>query len=101
MTSSAADASARRLDGNALAGPLLDLFAVDLSGAMGTCGSCGGTSPLGEQPLYTDAPAMVLRCRDCGDVLLRFRTGDGQVRIDPSGLRLMVASVPAGAGEPS
>ena len=26
----------RRLDGNALAGPLLDLFTVDLSGAVAT-----------------------------------------------------------------
>jgi hypothetical protein len=104
MTSPAPDLADRRLDGNALAGPLLDLFAVDLSGAQGTCGHCGSTGPLGEQPLYAQAPALVLRCRDCAEVLLRFGTGDGRVRLDLSGLRLVVAQLPAPsatAGAPS
>ena len=90
----------RRLDGNALAGPLLELFAVDLSGAMATCAHCDGTAPLGEQALYADAPALVLRCRGCAGVLLRFSADDhgsasGTVRADFSGLRLLVTPVPA------
>ena len=85
----------RRLDGNALAGPLLDLFTVDLSGAVATCLHCDATSPLGEQPLYADAPALVLRCRDCTGVLLRYSTGSGTLRADFSGLRLLVAPAPA------
>lgn len=95
------DLDDRRLDGNALAGPLLELFAVDLSGALGTCDHCGGTGPLGEQPLYTDAPAMVLRCRDCAEVLLRVGTRDQQLRIDMSGLRLLVAPLPNRSGDSS
>ena len=94
----------RRLDGNALAGPLLELFAVDLSGATGTCSHCGSAGPLGEQQLYADAPALVLRCRDCAGLLLRYGAGDGRLRIDLSGLQLLVVPVPepaAGAGEPS
>jgi hypothetical protein len=97
------DTPDRRLDGNALAGPLLELFSVDLSGAMVTCVHCDGTAPLGEQQLYTNAPALVLRCRDCTGVLLRYSadsygTGSGTVRADLSGLRLLVAQVPvAGA----
>ena len=92
----------RRLDGNALAGPLLELFAVDLSGATGTCSHCDSAGPLGEQPLYADAPALVLRCRDCSGVLLRYGTGGDALRIDLSGLRLLVVPAPtAAAGEPS
>jgi hypothetical protein len=90
----------RRLDGNALAGPLLELFSVDLSGAVVTCAHCDGTAPLGEQPLYADAPALVLRCRDCAGVLLRYSagwhgSGSGTVRADLSGLRLLTAAAPA------
>ena len=94
------DTPDRRLDGNALAGPLLELFTIDLSAAMATCVHCDGTAPLGEQQLYADAPALVLRCRDCTGVLLRYSadshsTGIATVRADLSGLRLLVAHVPA------
>ena len=93
MTST--DTPDRRLDGSALAGPLLELFSVDLTGAMATCAHCEGTAPLGEQQLYADAPALVLRCRDCTGVLLRYSADSGTVRADFSGLRLLVAQVPA------
>jgi hypothetical protein len=100
MTTTDTPAPDRRLDGNALAGPLLELFTVDLSGAMATCVHCDITAPLGEQQLYADAPALVLRCRDCTGVLLRYSadshgTGSGTVRADLSGLRLLVAHLPA------
>ena len=91
----------RRLDGNALAGPLLELFTVDLTGATGTCAHCDGTGPLGEQPLYADAPALVLRCRDCDGVLLRYGASDGHLRIDLSGLRLLVSPAPSPERESS
>ena len=101
MTSSDRSVPDRRLDGNALAGPLLELFAVDLSGAMATCAHCDGIAPLGEHQLYADAPALVLRCRSCTGVLLRYRADShsgGTVRADLTGLRLLVASVPTTGG---
>ena len=64
--------AARRLDGNAAAGGLGSLFAVDLTVASSRCASCGTTSMLGAHHLYADAPAMVLRCPSCTDVVLRF-----------------------------
>ena len=84
----------RRLDGNALAGPLQELFAVDISAAVGTCASCGGTGPMGEQQLYADAPALVLRCRSCTGVLLRLGADGDHLRADLSGLRLLVVPTP-------
>jgi hypothetical protein len=98
MTSFDTPVPDRRLDGNALAGPLLELFTVDLSAAMATCLHCDGTAPLAEHQVYADAPALVLRCRDCAGVLLRYsadRHGSGMVHADFSGLRLLVAPVPA------
>jgi hypothetical protein len=41
-----------RLDGNAAAGMLSDLFADDLSGARGQCAACGMTAQVGGQHLY-------------------------------------------------
>ena len=92
MTTSDPD---RRLDGNALAGPLRELFVVDVSAALATCAHCDASGPLAEQPLYADAPASVLRCRDCGGVLLRYSADGDRFRADFSGLRLLVGPGPS------
>jgi antirestriction protein len=89
----------RRLDGTALTGPLTELFAVDLTAARSTCAHCGGTAALSEHHLYRDAPAQVLRCRDCGGVLLRCRADEGQVRADLSGLSLLIGPCRPSAGD--
>ncbi|HXV94565.1 MAG TPA: DUF6510 family protein, partial [Pseudonocardia sp.] len=64
-------AEARHLDGNAVAGPLAELFAVELSAATVVCAHCARSAPLAEHRLYTDAPALVLRCPSCEGVVLR------------------------------
>lgn len=84
------DLDGRTLDGNAMAGPLLELFAVDLVAAHCTCGSCGSTAPLAASSLYADSPALVVRCRSCAGVLLRYSSAGGRVRLDLSGARLLV-----------
>jgi hypothetical protein len=55
----------RRLDANAAAGPLAELFTVDLTAAVATCAGCGNRAPLAAHPLYADAPALVVRCPNC------------------------------------
>ena len=80
------------LDGNALAGPLAELFAVDLATAMITCAHCGGSGPLAAHPLYPNGPAMVLRCRDCAEVVLRYASDAGGIRLDMSGTRLLAVT---------
>lgn len=86
----AQELGSRALDGNALTGPLLELFALDLVPALSTCAHCGATAPLAAHDLFTDAPALVLRCRDCTGVVLRYGTAGGRVRLDMSGCRLLV-----------
>ncbi|WP_141580508.1 DUF6510 family protein [Actinomadura sp. WMMA1423] len=65
------------VDGNALAGPLSELFAVDVTAATGRCVNCGRTGPVAELRVYDRAPGLVARCPGCGHVILRFvRTPD-------------------------
>jgi hypothetical protein len=82
------------LDGNALAGPLREVFAVELTAARGTCAGCGRTGPLAEARLYADAPGLVVRCRGCEAVLLRLVTGPGRSWIELRGLAVL--EVPTG-----
>ncbi|GAA1291452.1 hypothetical protein GCM10009609_69750 [Pseudonocardia aurantiaca] len=54
-----------RLDGNAIAGELFDVFGQEMTTAMGTCASCGSMRPLGELAVYLQAPGVVARCSSC------------------------------------
>ena len=95
MTDTASDlVAARRLDGNAAASTLAELFAVDLTEARSRCASCGSTAMLGAHHLYADAPALVLRCPSCTGVVLRFAAQRGRLVLDLSGAQLLVVPVP-------
>lgn len=59
------------LDGNAAAGDLSNLFAVDVTAAEGQCAHCGVTKAFAQAHLYMGEPGLVARCADCGSVLLR------------------------------
>ena len=83
----------RRLDANAAAGPLTELFTVDLTVAMATCAGCGNTAPLAAHPLYADAPALVVRCPNCTGVVLRYASSDGRLRLDLTGARLLTVTI--------
>ena len=45
-----------RLDGNAAAGLLSEVFAAEMTSASGTCAGCGATNVFAEAQLYTHAP---------------------------------------------
>jgi hypothetical protein len=87
------EAGDRRLDANAAAGPLTELFTVDLAVAMATCAGCGNTAPLAAHPLYADAPALVVRCPNCTGVVLRYASSDGRLRLDLTGARLLTVTI--------
>jgi hypothetical protein len=66
-----------RLDGNALGGLLGEIFAIEMTAALGTCASCGARGELGTLIVYVHAPGAVARCPRCEAVLLRIvRDGD-------------------------
>jgi hypothetical protein len=64
-------------DGNALAGPLGEIFAVDVTVAVQRCAGCGRTGPVAALRVYRHAPGLVARCPGCDGVVLRLvRTPD-------------------------
>ena len=74
------------LDGNAAAGVLREVFAVDVTSAHGQCVGCGNTGSMVETRLFADAPGLVLRCASCDTVLLRLVSGGGRRWLDVRGL---------------
>jgi hypothetical protein len=74
------------LDGNAVAGMLVDAFGAEMTTATGVCASCGRRSLLAELAVYLRAPGAVARCRGCGNVVLVLVETHGVTRADTSGL---------------
>jgi hypothetical protein len=74
------------LDGNAAAGALREVFAVDITAAIGQCAGCGRTGVFAEARVYLNAPGMVARCSGCDDVLLRVVSTPNDTFLDLRGL---------------
>jgi Family of unknown function (DUF6510) len=58
------------LDGNAIAGLLVEVFGAELTTATGVCANCNASAPVGELAVYLRAPGAVARCRNCDAVLM-------------------------------
>jgi Family of unknown function (DUF6510) len=82
------DETQLRLDGNAAAGMLREVFACDMTMARAACASCGAVAELGSQPayMYHLSPGAVLRCTVCQEVLLVFVHAGGRYRLALRGL---------------
>ena len=74
------------LDGNAVAGVLREVFAVEMTTAVGTCSGCGASEPVGAVHVFRGA-GMVMRCPHCGNVLVTIVDDDTRVRIAFPGIR--------------
>jgi hypothetical protein len=72
-------------DGNALAGPLAEIFAVDVTAAVGTCTGCKTVGPLAQLRVYGHAPGLVARCPSCDQVVLRLVRGAQEAWLDLRG----------------
>ena len=84
------------LDGNAIAGALGELFAVDVSVAVLECGGCGTEGVVAEVVVYLDAPGVVARCRACDNVLFRLVRGPDRAWLDLRGLAYLQLDLPGG-----
>jgi Family of unknown function (DUF6510) len=81
------------LDGNAAAGELSNLFAVDITAAEGRCSHCGTARPFAQAHLYMDGPGLVARCPDCENVLLRLVKARQRVFLDLQGMAYLSVTV--------
>lgn len=91
------DDASLRLDGNAAAGLLGELFAVDLTTARCCCAGCGAAEPLGAEVVYATAPGMVLRCAHCDHTLAVVVHGGGRYWLGVSGTAWLEIPEPATA----
>lgn len=64
------ESDAMRVDGNAIAGVLGEVFVQDVTAARIACGGCGKVEPVGAEHAYMQAPGIVMRCCHCDSVLL-------------------------------
>jgi uncharacterized protein DUF6510 len=84
-----------RLDGNAAAGLLGELFAVDLTAARCCCAGCGATEQLAREAVYAHAPGTVLRCMHCGHAMAVVVRGGGRYWLGVSGMAWLEIPEPA------
>lgn len=82
------------LDGNVLAGPLSEVFSVDLTTAVRRCALCGDEGVCAQLLVYADGPGLVARCPNCAVLVLRLvRTPEGVV-LDLGGTGCVTIPIP-------
>ena len=75
-----------RLDGNAVAGALREIFVQEMTVAAATCTGCGVEREVGTLLEYGHAMGVVLRCPGCNMAMLRIVRTPGWMRLDASGI---------------
>ena len=80
------------LDGNAIAGLLQEVFAVEATTAIGTCATCGAAEAIGATHVYRGA-GVVLRCPHCDTPLVKIVRSDTRLWIDLTGVRTLEVAI--------
>lgn len=75
-----------RLDGNAVAGMLAEVFGFEMTIERGGCAGCGAANQLGALLVYAHGMGMVAYCPACGQYLFRIGRGEGRWWLDLRGL---------------
>ena len=75
-------ASADYVDGNALAGPLSELFAVDITSASTRCVGCGSAWSVAQLHVFASGIGTVARCPGCDAAVLRYARTPSAAIID-------------------
>jgi hypothetical protein len=78
-----------RLDGNAAAGMLSELFVNDVTMATAVCRGCGSVGPIGRMLEYGHGMGIVLRCAACESVMLRVVRTPRALFVDASGAAVL------------
>ena len=81
-----------RLDGNAAAGMLGEVFAPDLTAGRAKCAGCGTTRTIATLHVYSHGMGMVMRCPGCDGVILRVARTPNHLWLDARGAISIVIS---------
>jgi Zn finger protein HypA/HybF involved in hydrogenase expression len=79
----------RKLDGNAAAGVLAEIFTFEMTTARAACSSCGATGEVGAQMAYVSEIGTVVRCAACDSALIRIASGSGRYWLDLRGVEYL------------
>jgi Family of unknown function (DUF6510) len=74
-----------RLDGNAAAGLLAQVFDAEMTAAWSGCAGCGNRRQVGALMAYLHGMGAVLRCPDCDTAVVRLAHGGGRYWLDLRG----------------
>jgi hypothetical protein len=74
------------LDGNAAAGLLQQIFAIDITMARITCGGCQSVQPVAALQLYGLPMGTILRCPRCQATLIRAVAREKECWLDLRGV---------------
>ncbi len=86
-----------RLDGNAAAGTLGEVFSFEVTTAEYTCEGCGKTDRIGAAMVYdVRGLGIIVRCPSCDNALIRLGHNRGRYRIDLRGVRQLQVEEVAG-----
>ncbi len=76
-----------RVDGNAVAGALAEVFGRDVSLSVASCAHCGFSGVLAECIAYVTPLGSVLRCAGCEGLLAVVTSAGGRMRVSMPGVR--------------
>jgi hypothetical protein len=82
-------ASDPRLDGNAAAGLLSEVFGPEATAAMARCGRCEAEGPVGTLLVYVHGMGAVFHCPACRQVMIRIAHIREEVVLDMQGAGLL------------
>jgi len=74
------------VDGNAVAGPLSEIFRADMTQAFGECRHCHETTELARAEVELDDVGFTLKCRSCTHVLFTVIHTDDRTWVDLQGI---------------
>lgn len=77
------------LDGNAVAGDLMEMFGSEMTANDAECASCGQVHVVGQMLAFTHGPGLVLRCPSCEAVMVRLVRTPRGVYLDVRGATYM------------
>ncbi len=80
------------LDGNAVAGLLQEVFAVEMTTAVLTCTTCSAREPVGACHVFRGA-AVVVRCPHCNNAVMTIVKDGARVWIGAVGVRTLEVTV--------
>lgn len=85
------------VDGNAVAGLLYEIFAMEMTTGEVECVSCSNRGEVGRLLAFTQAPGVVLCCPHCQNIVIRIAKAPGAIYLDARGVTYLRLEILSGA----